>query len=156
MVINGGDRVCWFVQPDSRPGVIPAVMLRKECAHRRELIAAGSNGTQRIIQLQHSQLLSGALAISHLDQRWCYQLRFTATASGDGCARFVCPVADAGPKLAGYHWRNKTGAGLLQNGMSRFIQRARFSLVFTTTITRQNGVSAASTIPSACPFPPTF
>ncbi len=137
VVIDRCYRVCWLIQPYARPRIVAAVVFRQKRAHRREFIATCSNGPQRVIQSQHTRLLSGTFAITHLDQRGRYKLRFTTTASGDGCARFICPVADAGPELAGYNWRNKTGAGLLQNGMRGFIQRARFSLVFTTAITSQ-------------------
>ena len=142
-----------FIHTDTRPRIVTAVVFSQERAHRREFISTCSNGPQRVIQPQHTRFLSRSFAITHLDQRRRYQLRLAATASGDGCARFVCPVADAGPKLAGYHWRNKTGAGLLQNGVSRFIQRARFSLVFTTTITRQEWCQCSLNNPECMPIP---
>ena len=128
-------------------------MLNEVCCDQSELAATSYNGSHWLMQTRYTRFLPWALAITHLDQRRRYQLRFTATASSDGCARFVCPVADAGPELAGYHWRNKTGAGLLQNGMSRFIQRARFSLVFTTTITRQEWCQCSLNNPECMPIP---
>lgn len=129
--------MCRFIQPNTRSGVIAAVVFRQERPDNSMLSATCHDGTQRFIKSWYSRSLPGPFAISGLNERRHNQLRFTAAARGDCCAWFVGTVADTGTELPGDNRSDDTGARLFQDCVGGFIDRARFSLVLAAAIASQ-------------------
>lgn len=137
MMINRRHRVGGLTQSYAGALIIPAVVFRQERPDNSMLSATSYNGTQRFVQPWHARCLPWPFSVSHLNERRHNQLRFTAAARGDCCTGFIRAVTDASTKLARNDRRNDTGAGLFQDGVSRFIQWPWLSLVLAATISGQ-------------------
>ena len=142
-----------LIHTNTRPRVIPTIVLRQERAHRCKLITTSSDRAERVIQLNNTRFLPWAFAVPHLDQCWSYQLRLTATTSSNRRARFVSPVPNTGAKLAGDDRSNNARAGLLEDCMSGFIQRARLCLVLTAAIASQERCQGGLNYAKRMPIP---
>ncbi|SLN84719.1 Uncharacterised protein [Klebsiella variicola] len=142
-----------LIQPLAGPGVVAAIVLCQKCTNYSMFPATSNNGSQRLIQSGHAWCLPWPFSVSHLNERRHNQLRITTTARCDDCAWLVGTVPYAGTELPGDNWSDYTGARLFQDGVCRFIKRARFSLVFASTVTSEEWDKARLNNPQRMTIP---
>lgn len=115
--------------------------------------ATSNNGSQRLIQSGDARCLTGPLSVSHLNKRRHNQLRFTAAASCDRRAWLISPMPDTGAKLPGNNRSDDASARLFQDGVSKFIKRARFCTVFAATVASEERDKARLNNPQRMTIP---
>lgn len=128
---------------------MPCVVYHKVCRYDRVMV----NRRHRVRGLIQPDAWPGVIPSVVFSQERGYQLRFSATASRDSRAWLISPMTDTGAELPGDNWSDYAGARLFQNGVSRFIKRTRFSLVFAATVASEERDKARLNNPQRMTIP---